>query len=140
MISLLTQAQGFFGSFFLGMVFLFTWSIYNRCFYKFRGKWIRLPSELIFFILWAYLYFVFLASFTKGVYNIFYFLAFFGGAFIYYKFYHHHFLKILESYAQTINLKIAKPIKLKLKKLCGKIKPKKKGRRSHGKSREEERV
>lgn len=122
MTKLLIQAQGVFGSFFLGMVFLFSWSIFNRAFYKWQGKLFRLPFEIVFFMGWAGLYFLFLVTFTKGVYNIFYFLSFAFGAFIYYRFYHPRFLVVLEGLYEALAKLIVRPIKLKIRTFCAKIK------------------
>lgn len=122
MTNILSQAQGVFGSFFLGMIFLLLWSVLNRAFYKYNGKLFRLLFELFFFIFYFYLYFKFLIVFTKGVYNIFYFISFGLGVIVYYKFYHPKFLIVIEEVIEALSKHIITPLKLKIEFFCDKIK------------------
>lgn len=122
MTNLLSQAQGVFGSFFLGMIFLLLWSVFNRAFYKYNGKLFRLLFELFLFIFYFYLYFKFLIVFTKGVYNIFYFTSFGLGVIVYYKFYHPKFLIVIEEVSEALSKHILTPLKLKIEFFCDKIK------------------
>lgn len=116
-MTLVMQFQVFLGSIFLGMLFSFLWSVFNRIFYKTRGKVIRFPIELLVFIGFAYCYFRFLVLICDGEINIHFFLAGAIGLVIYYRFYAHGVNLILENCAFLIEKRILKPVKLHFSKI-----------------------
>lgn len=110
MISLQVQAGALFGSLVLGALFFLLYDLFNRLFYHYQGSLIRLPFELSMFSLFGFSYFVFLAKVTDGIYNIFYFLFLLLGATLYYKFYHIHFLRLIERFYLFLRLKIGRRV------------------------------
>ena len=82
---------------------------------------LKFPLEIILFCYIAYLYYIFLGTFSSGVFNIFYIPSLILGGYIYYRFYAYHFESLFEEVASSLYKKIILPIKLKIKKICGKL-------------------
>ena len=127
-MSLLQQFQSIIGSIFFGSTFLFTWTLFNRVFYSKKVIIIRIPMEILLFCFFSYLYYVFISSFSYGIFNIFYIPSLILGGYLYYKFYAYHFECFFESAASSINKNIITPFKLKLKKVYDKLKKRRKQR------------
>ncbi len=123
---LLNQFQAFMGSILFGALILFSWSAFNRLFYRCRFLIIRLLFEIVFFLITVISYFAFLCNFTEGVLNIFYLLGLALGAFLYYRFYAVYFDNFFEKIAKHIEKNIIMPCKLKKKKFIAIIRHRKK--------------
>ena len=93
-MSLFEQFQTIIGSIVFGSLSLFTWTLFNRIFYSKKLYIIRFPLEIILFCYIAY---------------------------IYYRFYAYYFESLFEEVASSLYKKIILPIKLKIKKICGKL-------------------
>ncbi len=122
MIPLKIQAGAIFLSFFMGFLSFLIYDFFNRLFYKFQGKLIRLPFEICLFTSLSLGYYFFLCSICRGKYNVFYFLFFFIGGVAYYKFYRVHFLRKYEDIMVFIKKKIYFPLVRKKRKFLAKIK------------------
>ncbi len=120
-MSLFEQFQTIIGSIVFGSLSLFTWTLFNRIFYLKKLYIIRFPLEIILFCYIAYLYYIFLGTFSSGVFNIFYIPSLILGGYIYYRFYAYHFESLFEEVASSLYKKIILPIKLKIKKIYGKL-------------------
>lgn len=131
-MSLLQQFQSLIGSMFFGSFSLFCWTLFNRIFYSKKVLIIRFPLEILLFCYLSYLYYCFLSYYSFGIFNVFYVPAFILGMYIYYKFYAYHFETLFEVMASSVYKVIIEPIKLKKKKICDKLK-KKKRRKVNGK-------
>lgn len=125
-MNLFAQFQTFFGSIVFGMLSLLVWSLFNRIFYC-RKIWpIRFIFEIGLLSSIAFLYYVFLSTFSLGVFNIFYILAFLLGMLIYYHFYAYNFGVLFNKICQAMYLKIIYPLKLKKNKFRDRLKSRKK--------------
>ena len=127
-MSLFEQFQTIIGSIVFGSLSLFTWTLFNRIFYSKKVLIIRIPLEIGLFCYLAYLYYVFLGYFGSGVFNVFYIPSIILGGYIYYRFYAYHFETLFESVANSIDRIIIKPFKLKTRKICDKLKSRKRKR------------
>ena len=111
-MSLFEQFQTIIGSIVFGSLSLFTWTLFNRIFYSKKLYIIRFPLEIILFCYIAYLYYIFLGTFSSGIFNIFYIPSLILGGYIYYRFYAYYFESLFEEVASSLYKKIILPIKL----------------------------
>ncbi len=125
-MSLFQQFQTIIGSIFIGSFFLFCWTLFNRIFYSKKLIIIRVPCEISLFCLFSYLYYLFICQFSYGIFNIYYIPCLLLGAYLYYKFYAYHFECFFENIAISLDSIILTSIKLKIKKICDKIKTRRK--------------
>lgn len=128
-MELLQQFQSIIGSIFLGSIFLFCWTLFNRVFYSKKLIIIRIPFEILLFCLFSYLYYIFICNYSYGIFNIFYIPSLLLGAYLYYRFYAYHFECLFEKTASSINKHLFLPIKLKINKLYDKLKKRRKQNR-----------
>ena len=126
---LLSQFQTFIGSFFLGSFFLFTWTLFNRIFYSQKLFFIRIPFEILLFLLFSKTYYVFLCEYGYGLFNIFYILSLLLGMYFYYRFYAYSFELFFEKVAISLKRIIIIPFELKIKIFRDKFKNRRKQRK-----------
>ena len=107
-MSLFEQFQTIIGSIVFGSLSLFTWTLFNRIFYSKKLYIIRFHLEIILFCYIAYLYYIFLGTFSSGVFNIFYIPSLILGGYIYYRFYAYHFESLFEEVASSLYKKLSK--------------------------------
>jgi hypothetical protein len=106
----------------MGMVFTFIWSFFNRIFYRYKGKLIRLFFEVILFCVFGIIYYYLLFLINNGVLSIYLPLGILIGVVIYELYYAPKFLYSFELLIKWIKVKILKPIKLAFKRLFAIIK------------------
>lgn len=124
-MTLLQQFQAFIGSILFGGLITFFWSLFNRLFYRFSSKLIRLPFETIFFLICALLYFLFLKHICHAILNIHYLLGLMIGCIIYLSVYAKYINAEQEKVYTVMNNKIFQPFK----KRCDIIKARRKERK-----------
>lgn len=118
-MSLETQIAVFLGSIALSMLFSFLWTVFHRVFFKWKDCWMRIPFEVVLFLLFAFAYYLFLVGICDGILNIQEGIALLIGIWIYHQFYLSYVLRWLERKAQKI-YHIYKKIQKKIKKFFNK--------------------
>lgn len=108
-------------SFLFGIIFLASYDLFNRIFYKIKGKFVRFVLELIFFSLLSSFYFFILFAINDAVLTIYLPLLIILGALFYIKFLSFPLLIIYESIIKKIKNKI-RPCFLSIKKYLIRIK------------------
>ena len=132
-MSLFQQIQVFLGTIALTMIFMALYGAFNRLFYRWHGKMMRLLVEIPFFLLLAYIYFRFLVWICHAQLNIHYILAIGIGAFLYQRFYAFSINLYYEKIARFLNRKIFSPIHRFFSRYYAIIKKRWKWGKKHGK-------
>lgn len=130
MIILPTQLQSLIFMVFMGWVYGLAYSLFNRLFYIFRNKIIIYVLEILFHATFMGGLFAGLFTLQYGVMNLYLWLAFFFGLYLYLRLYSLFFLKLFESLMKFLQLFI-RPLKIAYSKLFaiirkGRIKRRKK--------------
>ncbi len=102
------QFQVILFSLLFGMIFLACYDIFNRTFYKIRGKLVRFVLELIFFSVLSTIYFFILFLINDAILSIYMPLFLILGGFIYMKFLSFPLLCIYEKIVGKIEHKLSK--------------------------------
>ena len=120
-MSLSQQFQIIIFSFLFGILFLASYDLFNRIFYRIKGKFVRFVLELIFFSILSGLYFLVLFLINDAVLTIYLPLLIILGALFYIKFLSFPLLRLYEIMIQWVKKKLS-PYKQKKKKNLKKIK------------------
>ena len=124
-MSLSQQFQIIIFSFLFGILFLASYDLFNRIFYRIKGKFVRFVLELIFFSILSGLYFLVLFLINDAVLTIYLPLLIILGALFYIKFLSFPLLRLYEIMIQWVKKKLSQYNK-KMKKNLKIIKKKKK--------------
>lgn len=127
-MSLSQQFQIIIFSFLFGIFFLAVYDLFNRLFYKIKGKLVRFVFELILFSLLATIYFFILFMINDAVLTIYLPLSLILGGLFYFKFLSFPLLKLYESIIKKIKNKF-RPYYLSISKKFAIMKEKSKERR-----------
>ncbi len=127
-MSLSQQFQIIIFSFLFGIFFLAVYDLFNRLFYKIKGKFVRFVFELILFSLLSTIYFFILFVINDAVLTIYLPLSLIIGGLFYFKFLSFPLLKLYESIIKSIKNKF-RPYYLSILKKFAIMKEKRKERR-----------
>ncbi len=94
-------------SFLFGILFLASYDLFNRIFYRIKGKFVRFVLELILFSLLSSLYFIILFLINDAVLTIYLPLLIILGALFYIKFLSFPLLRFYEMIIQWVKKKIS---------------------------------
>ena len=114
-MSLSQQFQIIIFSFLFGILFLASYDLFNRIFYRIKGKFVRFVLELIFFSILSGLYFLVLFLINDAVLTIYLPLLIILGALFYIKFLSFPLLRLYEIMIQWVKKKLS-PYNQKIKK------------------------
>ena len=120
-MSLSQQFQIIIFSFLFGILFLASYDLFNRIFYRIKGKFVRFVLELIFFSILSGLYFLVLFLINEAVLTIYLPLLIILGALFYIKFLSFPLLRLYEIMIQWVKKKLP-PYNQKMKKNLKKLK------------------
>ena len=120
-MSLSQQFQIIIFSFLFGILFLASYDLFNRIFYRIKGKFVRFVLELIFFSILSGLYFLVLFLINDAVLTIYLPLLIILGALFYIKFLSFPLLRLYEIMIQWVKKKLF-PYNQKMKKNLKKLK------------------
>lgn len=120
-MNLSQQFQIIIFSFLFGILFLASYDLFNRIFYKIKGKFVRFVLELIFFSILSSLYFLVLFLINDAVLTIYLPLLIILGALFYIKFLSFPLLRLYEIMIQWFKKKLT-PYNQKMKKNLKKLK------------------
>lgn len=120
-MSLSQQFQIIIFSFLFGILFLASYDLFNRIFYRIKGKFVRFVLELIFFSILSGLYFLVLFLINDAVLTIYLPLLIILGALFYIKFLSFPLLRLYEIMIQWVKKKLS-PYNQKTKKNLKKLK------------------
>lgn len=120
-MSLSQQFQIIIFSFLFGILFLASYDLFNRIFYRIKGKFVRFVLELIFFSTLSGLYFLVLFLINDAVLTIYLPLLIILGALFYIKFLSFPLLRLYEIMIQWVKKKLS-PYNQKTKKNLKKLK------------------
>lgn len=120
-MSLSQQFQIIIFSFLFGILFLASYDLFNRIFYRIKGKFVRFVLELIFFSILSGLYFLVLFLINDAVLTIYLPLLIILGALFYIKFLSFPLLRLYEIMIQRVKKKLS-PYNQKMKKNLKKLK------------------
>ena len=120
-MSLSQQFQIIIFSFLFGILFLASYDLFNRIFYRIKGKFVRFVLELIFFSILSGLYFLVLFLINDAVLTIYLPLLIILGALFYIKFLSFPLLRLYEIMIQWVKKKLY-PYNQKMKKNLKKLK------------------
>lgn len=139
-MSLGKQFQIILISYLFGMIFLACYDIFNRTFYKLKGKLVRFVFELIFFSVLVTIYYFVIFLINDGILSIYMPLFLIIGGLVYLKFVSSPLQCLYEKIVGRIEQKLTKLhlfflkkcniMKLKLRKLRGQINEKIKNKRN----------
>lgn len=101
-MSLSQQFQIIIFSFLFGILFLASYDLFNRIFYRIKGKFVRFVLELIFFSILSGLYFLVLFLINDAVLTIYLPLLIILGALFYIKFLSFPLLRLYEIMIQWV--------------------------------------
>ena len=127
-MSLSQQFQIIIFSFLFGIFFLAVYDLFNRLFYKIKGKFVRVVFELILFSLLSTIYFFILFIINDAVLTIYLPLSLIIGGLFYFKFLSFPLLTLYESIIKKIKNRI-RPYYLSISKKFAIMKEKRKERR-----------
>ena len=105
-MSILVQFEVILASFFFGMIFMILFDLFNRLFYRKKGKLVRLIAEVLFFCLMALLFFYIMLKIANSRLNIFIPLFIIIGALIYIFYLQNYFLTAYQFVFNKIQNKI----------------------------------
>lgn len=108
MMELREQIITFTTSILFGISFLFTWSIFNRAFY--RSKYLRYPFEILFFLIQILIFFISIFKVNGGIFRLYYAGGAVLGMIIYYKLYANYMFIVIERIFKEMRTKIKIPI------------------------------
>ena len=120
-MSLSQQFQIIIFSFLFGILFLASYDLFNRIFYRIKGKFVRFVLELIFFSILSGLYFLVLFLINDAVLTIYLPLLIILGALFYIKFLSFPLLRLYEIMIKWVKKKLS-PYNQKMKKNLKKLK------------------
>ena len=113
-MEILKQFEVILLSYFYAILFMILYEFFNRLFYSKKGKFIRLPFEIIFFLIMTLIYFVLLLKIYDGKFNIFIILFVILGIITYMMLLQIHVLRYYDYIFKKINNKLTH-FKFKLK-------------------------
>ena len=105
-MSILVQFEVILASFFFGMIFMILFDLFNRLFYRKKGKLVRLVAEVLFFCIMALLFFYIMLKIANARLNIFIPLFIIIGALIYIFYLQNYFLTAYQFVFNKIHNKI----------------------------------
>ena len=122
-MEILKQFEVLLLSYFYSILFMIIFDFFNRLFFFKKGKIIRLPFELLFFLMMTLIFFILLLKIYDGKFNIFIILFMVLGVITYMMCLQIHFLRYYDYLFKKINNKITH-FKFKIKVKFGIMKMK----------------
>ena len=133
-MEILKQFEVLLLSYFYSILFMIIFDFFNRLFFFTKGKIIRLPFELLFFLMMTLIFFILLLKIYDGKFNIFIILFMVLGVITYMMCLQIHFLRYYDYLFKKINNKITH-FKFKIKVKFGIMKMKyRKRKQEHAKN------
>lgn len=133
-MEILKQFEVLLLSYFYSILFMIIFDFFNRLFFFKKGKIIRLPFELLFFLMMTLIFFILLLKIYDGKFNIFIILFMVLGVITYMMCLQIHFLRYYDYLFKKINNKITH-FKFKIKVKFGIMKMKyRKRKQEHAKN------
>ena len=133
-MEILKQFEVLLLSYFYSILFMIIFDFFNRLFFFKKGKIIRLPFELLFFLIMTLIFFILLLKIYDGKFNIFIILFIVLGVITYMMCLQIHFLRYYDYLFKKINNKITH-FKFKIKVKFGIMKMKyRKRKQEHAKN------
>lgn len=93
-------------SFLFGIFFMIFYDLFNAIFYFKKGKILRLPFEILFFLAFSFLFFLLTLKICNAKLNIFIILFLFFGVLFYIAFLRYYFLSLYNFIVSKIKLKL----------------------------------
>ena len=133
-MEILKQFEVLLLSYFYSILFMIIFDFFNRLFFFKKGKLIRLPFELLFFLMMTLIFFILLLKIYDGKFNIFIILFMVLGVITYMMCLQIHFLRYYDYLFKRLNNKIIY-FKFKIKAKFGIMKMKyRKRKQEHAKN------
>lgn len=121
MILLPTQLQSLMYMVFMGWGYGVVYSFYNRFFYLVRKRFVIYVLEIVFHIAYMLLLYMGLFRINYGVLNLYLWLGFFLGLYVYLRWYTQIFLSLFESFMKVLTF-VLKPLLIANSKIFAIIK------------------